>query len=222
MNTTRHSVTRQLVTGLLVTGLAIAGAGISPAWADSSRNDWRSYDHKDNRKESRKEHRKEHSKKDSKHSRQTFARVVAVDPITQAVSQRIPHQQCWTEQVRYQDADDGHRSNTAAIFGGILGAAIGNNIGRNHHRDNRNIKTLAGGLLGAAIGGDIGASNRARQTPARYRSEERCSTEYETRWQQTITGYNVTYKYQGETYRTRMDYDPGDKIRVQVQVRPVH
>ncbi|MFT5721877.1 MAG: hypothetical protein ACI9W6_002195 [Motiliproteus sp.] len=211
---TRQLITRQLVTGLLVTGLSVAGLGISSAWADSSRNDRHSYDrHSYDSKEHRKPHRK--------HSGQTFARVVAVDPITQAVAQRIPHQQCWTERVRYEGSNEGYRSNTAAIFGGILGAAIGNNIGRNHHRDNRNIKTLAGGLLGAAIGGEISANRRSPQLPARYRNEERCSTEYETRWQQTITGYNVTYRYQGETYNTRMDYDPGAKIRVNVQVRPV-
>jgi len=193
------------ITRFMVAGLAIASLGVGQAWADSShRND-----------------RGERKSGGKGHSHQTFAKVVAVDPIMQSVAQRIPHQQCWTEQVRYQGSNDSYRSNTAAIFGGIVGAAIGNSIGRGHHQDNKNIKTLAGGLLGAAIGGDIGARSRAQHAPVEYRNEQRCSTEYETQWQQTITGYNVTYRYQGETYNTRMDYDPGDKIRVHVQVRPV-
>ena len=192
----------QTLSRLLITGLTVAGLGMGQAWAGSS-------------------HRSEQNHGGKGNPRHTFAKVIAVDPITQAVSQQIPHQQCWTERVRYQGSSDGYRSNTAAIFGGIIGAAIGNNLGRGNHRDNRNIKTVAGGLLGAAIGGDIGARSRSRTAPAEYRNEQRCDTEYETRWEQKVVGYNVTYRYQGETYNTRMDYDPGNKIRVRVQVRPV-
>ncbi len=193
------------ITRFMISGLAVAGLGLGSAWADSSHR----YDRGDRNLGSK------------GHSRQTFAKVVAVEPIMQSVAQRIPHRQCWTEQVRYQGSNDNYRSNTAAIVGGIVGAAIGNSIGRGHHRDNKNIKTLAGGLLGAAIGGDIGARSRDQYAPVEYRNEQRCTTEYETQWQQTISAYNVTYRYQGETYHTRMNYDPGDKIRVHVQVRPV-
>ncbi len=190
------------ITRLLITGLTVASLGMGQAWAESS-------------------HRHDRGHGGKGKARQTFAKVVAVEPITESIAQRIPHQQCWTEQIRYQAPSGGSGSNTAAIFGGIVGAAIGNSIGRGHHRDNKNIKTLAGGLLGAAIGNDIGAQNRGRNSRVEYRDEQRCSTEYETRWEQKIIGYNVTYRYRGETYNTRMDYDPGDKLRVQVQVRPV-
>ena len=35
-----------------------------------------------------------------------------------------------------------------------------------------------------------------------------------------IEGYDVTYEYAGREYVTRMPYDPGERIRVRVDVTP--
>ena len=35
-----------------------------------------------------------------------------------------------------------------------------------------------------------------------------------------VDGYDVTYEYAGRMYHTRSDYNPGDRIRVRVDVRP--
>ena len=45
---------------------------------------------------------------------------------------------------------------------------------------------------------------------------ERCRTE--TSWRDTdrVLGYEVTYRYGGREYTTRMDHDPGDRMRVRV------
>jgi hypothetical protein len=45
---------------------------------------------------------------------------------------------------------------------------------------------------------------------------ERCRTE--TNWRDTdrVLGYEVTYRYGGREYTTRMDHDPGDRLRVRV------
>lgn len=150
-----------------------------------------------------------------------FAKVVNVDPILESVSYQVPHQQCWTEQVRYDAPSRSQRSATPALLGTVIGAVIGNNLGKGHHSDDRAAKTLAGGLLGASIGYDIGARQQSRSAPAQYRQQQQCRTDYETRWEQQVVGYDVSYRFRGETYHTRMDYDPGDKIVVNVQVRPV-
>jgi uncharacterized protein YcfJ len=42
---------------------------------------------------------------------------------------------------------------------------------------------------------------------------------YET--QQHVEDYNVTYRYRGQVYTTRTDYDPGKFINVRATVRPV-
>lgn len=38
--------------------------------------------------------------------------------------------------------------------------------------------------------------------------------------QRSLVGYQVAYRYQGQVYVTRMDYDPGERLRVRVTVRP--
>jgi hypothetical protein len=45
---------------------------------------------------------------------------------------------------------------------------------------------------------------------------ERCRTE--TSWRDTdrVLGYEVTYRYGGREYTTRMDHDPGNRLRVRV------
>jgi len=49
-------------------------------------------------------------------------------------------------------------------------------------------------------------------------SREECRTE--TDWQSTarVLGYDVTYRYGGRTYQTHMDHDPGDNLRVRVNL----
>ncbi|WP_207062697.1 glycine zipper 2TM domain-containing protein [Motiliproteus sp. SC1-56] len=150
-----------------------------------------------------------------------YARVVDVEPITETLTHRIPRETCWNEQVRYEEPVGGRDSATPVILGGIIGAAIGSSLGNNHHKSNRTIKTVALGALGASIGNDIARRSHPGATRVDYRTEEHCEVSYDTQYEERIRGYDVTYKYRGETYRTRMDYDPGKRIKVNVKVRPV-
>jgi uncharacterized protein YcfJ len=45
---------------------------------------------------------------------------------------------------------------------------------------------------------------------------ERCRTV--TNWRDTdrVLGYEITYRYGGREYTTRMDHDPGDRMRIRV------
>ena len=45
---------------------------------------------------------------------------------------------------------------------------------------------------------------------------ERCRTETSYRDTDRVLGYEVTYRYGGREYTTRMDHDPGDRMRVRV------
>ncbi len=179
----------------LVSGLVIAGLSCNLAWAG---NEYRGY----------------------KKGRYDYARVVNVEPVTETLTHRVPQETCWNEQVRYQEPGYGHQSATPAIVGGIIGAAIGNSLGRKRHKSNRVIKAVALGALGASIGNELGRRH-SRHNEISYRSERRCEVSYDTSYEERIVGYDVTYRYRGETYNTRMDYDPGKNIRVQVKVRPV-
>ncbi len=178
----------------LMTGILVAGLTLNTAWADNH---------------------KRHGK-----SRVDYARVVSVEPITETLTHRVPEETCWTEKVRYQEP--GYRSNsyTPALIGGILGAAVGNSLGKKHHKTNRTIKAVALGALGASIGHDMSRRSRSANH-VEYRDEQRCEVSYQTSYEERVVGYDVGYRYRGETYYTKMDYDPGKKIRVRVNVRPV-
>ena len=45
---------------------------------------------------------------------------------------------------------------------------------------------------------------------------ERCRTETNYRDTDRVLGFEVTYRYGGREYTTRMDHDPGDRMRVRV------
>ncbi|MEJ2443680.1 MAG: glycine zipper 2TM domain-containing protein [Exilibacterium sp.] len=154
----------------------------------------------------------------SHNGRIDFARVTNVAPIYRTVEHRVPEKQCWTETVAYEQP--GYRSNTGTILGGLIGAAVGNSIG--HHKRNKQVGAVAGAVLGASIGRDIGHRTAAGNGFTEYRDEQRCEVKHRVEYEETVVGYDVTYRYRGQIYHTRTDQHPGKRIKVAVKVRPVY
>jgi len=146
------------------------------------------------------------------------ARVVDVDPIYETTRYSVPVEQCRDEQVAYAEPTYARRSATGPILGAIIGGALGNAVG--HHKRNKQVGTVVGAVLGGSIGADISRRNSYQGSEVRYRSERVCSVSNEIREEERLAGYDVTYAYGGTTYRTRMNRDPGDFIRVRVRVTP--
>ncbi len=146
-----------------------------------------------------------------------YAGVVGVEPVYETVSYAVPREQCYDERVPVY-TDRGHRSSTAPIFGALIGGAIGNAVG--HHKRNKQVGTVIGALLGGSIGADIARQNRYHSGPVSYRHEQVCTVVNEFQEEERLTGYRVRYQYAGEVYSTRMDRDPGDRLRVRVRVTP--
>jgi uncharacterized protein YcfJ len=153
-----------------------------------------------------------------------YAQVVSVDPIVRQIRVETPRRECWTDTDagRYDRAyDRGERPGTAGrmILGGIIGAAIGNQIGSG---DGRRAATVAGALIGSAIGHDAGSRGYDRYGSRGYdrRAVERCDVRYESTYEERIEGYNVVYVYGGKRHITRLPYDPGERIKVRVDVAP--
>jgi len=149
-----------------------------------------------------------------------YARVVHVQPIYHRIERSIPRETCWNERVQVQQP---HRyrndSYTDEILGGIIGGAIGNAVG--HNKSNKKVQAAIGAALGASIAHDM---NRPRHSDygVSYRDEQRCAVEHDVEYHEEVSGYNVTYRYHGREYQTRTRRHPGKRIRVQVDVRPVH
>jgi len=52
------------------------------------------------------------------------------------------------------------------------------------------------------------------------RRAKRCRTIYETRTSTRVTGYDVTLRYNGETFTRRMSVRPGDRVPVTIEISP--
>jgi len=145
-----------------------------------------------------------------------YARVTRVEPIYETASYTTPREECWHEQVPVRSAAS--RSYTAPILGAIIGGAVGNALG--HHEVNRKVGTVAGVALGASIGRDISYRNSGDAEPVGYRDERVCQTVPDREYREEVVAYRVFYRYNGRDFVTRMPYDPGSRLRVNVNVQP--
>ena len=148
-----------------------------------------------------------------------YADVVDVEPLFRTVRVRRPERECWDEEV-YDDRRRRHSTAPATIAGGLIGGAVGRQFGDGKGRD---AMTVVGTLIGSAI-----ANDRATQRHyddydrPRVRVVERCETHWQSYDDRRLEGYRVTYVYGGREYTTRTAHEPGDRIRVNVAVTPVH
>jgi uncharacterized protein YcfJ len=166
------------------------------------------------------------------------AQVVSSQPIYERVS--VPRQECVNETVttdrrvvspgyqdaQYQPAPSGERTvGAGTILGAVIGGVVGHQFGNSSR--GRDHGTVAG-VIGGGILGNVIENNQPTYTqpaaPARVdyvpetRNVQRCQTVYDNR--DEVRGYNVTYRYQGRDYSTRMNYEPGPTLNVRVNLAP--
>ena len=149
------------------------------------------------------DHRHKHHQTYKEVEHTEYARVVSSKPIYRTVAVEVPVDSCRVETVAYSERQRGGDSFKGTIVGGLIGAAIGHEVGRNGHA------TAAGGLIGAAIANNAAGSSR-RVT--RYEDREVCSTRYRTEYERQLVGYDVTYRHDGRIYHTETRHHPGDRI----------
>lgn len=142
-----------------------------------------------------------------------YAEVTRTEAIARTVRVNTPREECWEEQVPVRES--GYTSATPMILGGIIGGVAGHQVGKGRGND---VATVAGTILGGSIGRDVGAANRSDSVHSV--AETRCRQVDDYREEQRVEGYRVFYRYNGNDYETRMPHDPGERIRVQVNVQP--
>lgn len=143
--------------------------------------------------------------------RYDYAKVISAQPILRYVTVRTPVRECWNEHEYYTLHHRHHGTGGGSLAGAIIGGVIGHQFGSGRGRD---AATIAGSLLGAAIGHN--ADHRYSDGYA-----NRCTTRYREHRESRIDGYQVVYRYKGQKYSTRMPHDPGRRIRIRVDIRPV-
>jgi len=140
------------------------------------------------------------------------ARVTHVEPLYRSVRVSTPHRECGYRNNRHNDRHS--KSYTSTIAGSIVGGVVGNQFGGG---SGKKIMTVAGALLGGSVGRDIGYQSQAYSN---YDRGEKCHMTERYHQEERMDGYRVTYRYQGQTYTTRMDRHPGKRLPIEVSVRP--
>jgi uncharacterized protein YcfJ len=137
-------------------------------------------------------------------SAQEVGRVISSVQVIQQVS--VPRQVCTQEQVAVQQNKSGAGAAMGAIAGGVLGNQIGGGSGK--------AAATALGIFGGAIMG-----NNIEGAPvAQTQTIQNCTTQnvFENR----VTGYNVTYEFNGKQYSVQLPRDPGPSIKLNITPAP--
>ncbi len=121
--------------------------------------------------------------------------------------------------------------NVATVVGGIAGAVLGSQVGGG-------TGTYAATAIGSMVGGMAGREIYEQTQRDRYVRPgvvRVCDPEpvrdggyegdgryggYSRTGNGNASAYDVTYEYNGRRYTRRMDYHPGDRVRVRVDVSP--
>ena len=141
-----------------------------------------------------------------------YADVLRVDPVYDRVQTNGAHEEC--EDVPVDRHVDGGNNNAAGtVIGAIVGGVLGNTVGKG---DGRKAATVAGAVVGGAVGHNVASQDdRYAAVP-----ERRCRMVQDAAEERRIVGYDVQYRYRGDVYMSRLDYDPGERVRVRVSVAP--
>ena len=163
-------------------------------------------------------------------SRSDIATVVSARPIyDRYASQGYERQECWDERTNayddgyYRDANGRlYRSGTdsnanGTLIGALIGGALGNQAGKG---DGRKAATIGGAVIGGLVGNNIDRNHDAYEYRDNTGTVRRCRTVVDNDGGDQVEGYDVTYRYAGQTYHAITSYRPGRTMRVVVDVRP--
>ena len=134
---------------------------------------------------------------------------------------------------RYGERDRGYGGygggvgrTTATVLGGVVGAVLGSKMGGG---TGRYATSALGSMMGGMAGQAVYDQTVRSRTPPRQATirvcdpvpvDDRQARDYGRDGSSNVQQYDVTYEYAGRQYTTRTNYNPGERIRVRVDVRP--
>ncbi len=146
----------------------------------------------------------------AENTKYAWADVLRVDPVYD-MQASAPREECADVPVD-RHVDNGNNA-AGTVLGAIVGGVLGNTVGKG---DGRKAATVAGAVVGGAVGHGVAA-----QDDGYYAGTQRqCRMVQDAAQERRIVGYDVQYRYRGDVYMSRLDYDPGERMRVRVSVEP--
>lgn len=133
-----------------------------------------------------------------------FARVVAVQPITESTTSSHPHQVCQDEQVAVPETYKDKNQIGGAVVGGVVGALAGHQVGGGK---GKTLATLGGAAAGAYAGHEI-QKHHQQNNQTKTETRNVCHTVTDKSTSTKTVGYDVTYTLDGHTGHIRMDRNP--------------
>lgn len=163
--------------------------------------------------------------------RNLYAQVVSVQRVNNRYAS-YQRQECWNEQSNnydnnyYRDANgrlyrsDNNGNVGGTVIGALVGGVVGSQIGDGK---GQTAATIGGAVVGGVIGNSISRGDGYDRYTDNSNTVRRCRTVNDGNVnRQTSSGYNVTYRYGNQTYRSYMNVNPGRSIRVMVNVQPIY
>lgn len=144
-----------------------------------------------------------------------YGRVIHVEPVYRSYTVPRKSKSC----IEFDHSMPVHTSYTGTILGAVIGGALGHSIGDAH--GDPGAAAIAGGLIGASFGRSIDRSNsynRHMYVTGPCRSDHH--SDRRRRTVREVVEYKVTYRYNGRVHKARMDYDPGEWVKLNVNVSP--
>jgi uncharacterized protein YcfJ len=161
-------------------------------------------------------------------ARYGWADVLRVDPVYEETPSGdqpdVPPQPCYEEQVPVRTPtaappeDDTGKRTAGGVLGAIVGGILGHQVGKG---DGRKFATVGGAAAGAVVGSKLAANSGddgQDRGVQKYTIVRHCPGGDSN--PRHIAAYDVEYRYRGDVYTSRLAYDPGDRIRVKVNVTP--
>ena len=140
-----------------------------------------------------------------------YAKVIDVEPIVTRRYVSTPREECHVEhggyyrEVRHQPNHGG----APMLLGSLIGGVIGHQFGDGNARK---VSTVAGALIGGSIAHHAAHERHRSRSTYNYvpRTERHCTMVEDVTEVEHVDGYNVTYRYQGQTFVKRTDTHPGN------------
>ncbi len=131
-----------------------------------------------------------------------YVKVVSSEPAYEEVTEQVPYQECWDEQVPVQEYRRSGDRTAGALIGGAAGGLLGHQISKGSGKD---VATIGGAILGTLVGSNLAEQNGGYAS-TRYVTRRRCTTKYRTHTEQRSMGYKNVGYYKGRKIVTYSDH----------------